>query len=378
MASSLAFIDLKKQYNEIKDDLAQRLHKVIDSCAFIQGPYVAELEEALANYVGVPHAITCANGTDALTLPLLALELKPLDAVFCPTFTFIATAEVISLRGAAPVFVDVDPVTFNMCPKDLEQKIVLLRESGQYIPKGIICVDLFGLPADYPAIEAIAKKYNLFILEDAAQGFGSRIGEKIAGSFGQVAGTSFFPAKPLGCYGDGGAVFTSDGELAKVLRSLKSHGQGKDKYEHQRVGMNSRLDTLQAGVLLAKLKVFPQELQLRQKAASLYNERLADIVEVPSIPPGYLSAYAQYTVKLKRGQRDRVQAQLKDQGIPTMVYYPKPLHKQPAYAYGAARVGECPIAENLSEVVLSLPMHPYLEESDIDRVTDALKAAIKG
>ena len=369
---SLPFIYLKKQYERIKGSLYKRLSKVLSSAGFIMGPEVAELEAALAEYAGVPEAVACANGTDALTLPLRALDIKPGDAVFCPSFTFIATAEVISLRMAAPVFVDSDPDPFNMDPEDLKRKIRALRRTGELIPKGVITVDLFGLPADYPAISAIAEEHGLWVLEDAAQGFGGRIGEKRAGSFGLAAGTSFFPAKPLGCYGDGGAVFTGDKGLAGLLRSLRLHGQGRDKYEHARVGMNSRLDSLQAAVLLEKLLVFPDELELRQKAAARYAELLGGRVACPVVPEGCLSSWAQYTVKVPQDRRDRIIAALKAKGIPAMVYYPKPLHLQPAYFSGGGESGRCPFAEKLAGEVLSLPMHPYLEPGDQERVAAAL------
>ncbi|MDR2338862.1 MAG: DegT/DnrJ/EryC1/StrS family aminotransferase [Deltaproteobacteria bacterium] len=372
----LAFIDLKRQYERIKGDLSPRLEKVLSSAAFIQGPDVRELEEELAAYVKVRHAVTCANGTDALTLPLLAWDLRPGDAVFCPTFTFIATSEVVSLRGATPVFVDVDPVTFNMDPKDLENKIRLLRSAGEYVPRAVITVDLFGLPADYDAIRKVAEAHDLLILEDAAQGFGGRIGEREAGSFGNAGATSFFPAKPLGCYGDGGAVFTDDPALAEALRSLRAHGQGSDKYEHVRIGQNSRLDTLQAAVLLSKLKAFPEELELRQRAAKGYEERLSGIVTTPKVPKGFLSSWAQYTVRVPSGQRGRIAASMKARGVPTMVYYPRPVHLQPAYRPFGGRKGDCPVAEALSSEVLSLPMHPYLTEADQDQVAGALKAAL--
>jgi dTDP-4-amino-4,6-dideoxygalactose transaminase len=375
--ANIPFIDLRKQYEHIKEDLGARIHKVMSSFAFIQGPEVKELEGLLAEYVGVPEVISCANGTDALSLPLLAYNLAPGDAVFCPTFTFIATSEVVSLRGATPIFVDVDPKTFNMDPEDLKKKIQKARADGEFIPKVIITVDLFGLPANYPAIEKIAEEFDLIVLEDAAQGFGGRIGQKKAGSFGKVSGTSFFPAKPLGCYGDGGAIFTEDKELADILRSLRSHGQGKEKYEHQRVGLNSRLDSMQAAILLSKLKVFPEELDKRQKVAERYTKQLKDIVDTPVVPKNYLSSWAQYTIKVPAEKRDKIVSFMKGKGVPTMIYYPKALHLQPAYRKGLRKIGECPKAEKLCSEVLSLPMHPYLDIKDQDYIINTLIDALK-
>ncbi|MDR2199983.1 MAG: DegT/DnrJ/EryC1/StrS family aminotransferase [Deltaproteobacteria bacterium] len=374
----LPFIDLKKQYERVKDDLAPRLEKVLSSAAFIQGPEVRELEAELARHAGVSRVVCCANGTDALLLPLMAWNVKAGDAVFCPAFTFIATSEVISLCGGTPVFVDVDPVTFNMDAADLDKKIQETRRRGEWVPRAVITVDLFGLPADYQSLRRVADKYGLLMLEDAAQGFGGRIGGTAAGNFGDAAATSFFPAKPLGCYGDGGAVLTNDLNLAAVVKSLGVHGAGDDKYEHLRIGLNSRLDTLQAAVLLSKLKIFPEELELRRKAAELYHERLRGLVEIPRVPEGCYSAWAQYTVKVPAERRDGVREFLKSRGIPSMVYYPKPLHLQPAYRACGGRRGDCPVSERLALEVLSLPMHPYLTEGDADRVAGALREALEG
>ncbi|MDR3154062.1 MAG: DegT/DnrJ/EryC1/StrS family aminotransferase [Deltaproteobacteria bacterium] len=375
---TLPFIDLKRQLEAIRGDLEPRLAKVLASAAFIQGPEVKELEEALSAFTGGTEAVSCANGTDALTLPLLAWGAGPGDAVFCPAFTFIATAEVASLRGASPVFVDVDPVTFNMDAADLGRKIEKVKAGGALRPFCVVTVDLFGLPADYAAIKKAADAFSLPILEDAAQGFGGAIGQVRAGNFGAAAATSFFPAKPLGCYGDGGAVFTRDPSLASALRSLRVHGAGADRYEHARVGMNSRLDTLQAAVLLAKLKAFPAELASRQRAAARYAELLGDAVETPVVPDGFYSAWAQYTVKIPGGRRDLVQARLKERGIPSMIYYPRPLHLQPAYLPLGGRPGDCPAAERLCAEALSLPMHPYLDDETQVRVAEALRDALKG
>jgi len=369
---SIPFIDLKKQYQYLKNDIDTFLLKAVNDGQYINGPEVSQLEKALAEYTGVSEVIACANGTDALTLPLLAWDIKPGDAVFCPSFTFIATAEVVALRGAQPIFVDIDPETFNICSKDLQIKITKVKKEGRLRPRVVIPVDLFGLPADYAALEAIAKENELFILEDAAQGFGGRFGGKQAGSFGLVGSTSFFPAKPLGCYGDGGAMFTNQSDLAAVLRSLRGHGTGSHKYEHVRVGLNSRLDTLQAAILLCKLKAFPLELAARQKVAAGYNERLAGQVITPKIPAGYLSSYAQYTIRVPREKRDKIMSILKENKIPSMIYYPKCLHLQPAFSGYGGRPGDCPEAEKASQEVLSLPMHPYLEEKTLDLITQVL------
>ena len=321
------------------------------------GPEVQELEEKLAEYVGVKHAITCANGTDALTLSLMVLDIKEDDAVFCPTFTFFATAEVISFANATPVFVDSNEQTFNICPIDLEKRIQQTIAEGKLKPKAIIAVDLFGLPANYPELEVIAKKYNLKLIEDAAQGFGGSINGKKAGSFGDIATTSFFPAKPLGCYGDGGAVFTNNDEYAELLRSYRVHGKGTDKYDNVRIGVNSRLDTIQAAILLEKLAEFPQELINRNKAAANYENELTNQYITPQVPNGYVSSWAQYT--LLSENREQVMAQYKEQGIPTVIYYGTCMHQQTAFADLDYQNGDFPIAEKLCKQVFSLPMHGY-------------------
>ncbi|MDR2613345.1 MAG: DegT/DnrJ/EryC1/StrS family aminotransferase [Deltaproteobacteria bacterium] len=375
---TLPFIDLKKQYEAIREDLEPRLARILGDAAFIQGPEVKELETALAGFAGAAECVTCANGTDALTLPLLAWDIGPGDAVFCPAFSFIATAGVVSLRHATPVFVDVDPVTFNIDAGDLARKIRGVKAGGRLAPRAVVTVDLFGLPADYDAVRAVAGAEGLLVLEDAAQGFGGEIGGRRAGSLGAVSATSFFPAKPLGCYGDGGAVFTSDAGLADTLRSLRAHGAGADRYEHVRIGMNSRLDTLQAAVLLAKLRAFPAELLARQEAADRYDGLLRGLVETPRIPVGFRSSWAQYTVRIPGGRRDGVQRLMRERGIPTMVYYPRPLHLQPAFLAHGGGPGDCPVAERLSGEVLSLPMHPYLEAGIQGRVAEALREALRG
>ena len=358
---TIQFIDLAAQYQHLKTKIDARIKTVLDHGKYIMGPEVQELESELANYVGVKHAITCANGTDALTLAMMVLNIKPGDAVFCPTFTFFATAEVIAYEGATPVFVDSDEATFNICPIDLEKRIQATIAEGKLMPKAIIAVDLFGLPANYPEIQNIADKYNLKLVEDAAQGFGGSINGKRAGSFGDIATTSFFPAKPLGCYGDGGAVFTNNDEYAELLKSYRVHGKGKDKYDNVRIGMNSRLDTIQAAILLEKLAEFPTELINRNKAADNYEKSLSDKYQTPKVPTGYVSSWAQYT--LVSANRDVEMSAYIEQGIPTMIYYGKCMHEQTAFNQLGYQTGDFPIAEKLAESVFSLPMHGYINES---------------
>lgn len=357
----MEFIDLKAQYQHLKTRIDKRIQNVLDHGKYIMGPEVQELEEKLAEYVGVKHAITCGNGTDALTLALMVLDIKAGDAVFCPTFTFFATAEVISFANATPVFVDSDEQTFNICPIDLEIRIQKVITEGKLVPKAIIAVDLFGLPANYPEIEKIANKYDLKLIEDAAQGFGGSINGKKAGSFGDIATTSFFPAKPLGCYGDGGAVFTNNDEYAELLRSYRVHGKGQDKYDNVRIGMNSRLDTIQAAILLEKLAEFPQELINRNKAARNYELKLKGLHKTPQVPSGYISSWAQYT--LRDENRDEVMKKYKQKGIPTVVYYPTCLHEQTAFNL-LNDLTSLPIAESFSRQVFSIPMHGYLNLTD--------------
>ena len=381
------------------------------SGAYIMGPQVRELEKQLAEYVGVKHCLTCANGTDALTLALKAWGIGPGDAVFVPDFTFFSSAEVVSLEGATPVFVDVCEATFNLDAADLERAIQRVLAEGRLTPKVIVAVDLFGLPADYPAIRAVADRYGLKILEDGAQGFGGSIqmADQVghddnvipgltgnlnrpsrACSFGDISTTSFFPAKPVGCYGDGGAVFTDNDEWAALIESYRVHGKGQFKYDNVRIGMNSRLDTIQAAVLLVKLKAFiDYELDAVNVAAERYTERLQELA-TPVIPDGFRSSWAQYTLRLRdREQRDNLQAALKAVGIPSMVYYPKPMHLQTAFADGRSRSAMtdtvipgltgnlCPVATSLCDRVLSLPMHPYLTEEQIDTVCNAIHNALR-
>ena len=354
----MQFIDLQAQYQHLKTKIDSRIQAVLDHGKYIMGPEVKELEHNLAEYVGVKHALTCANGTDALTLAMMVLEIEQGDAVFCPTFTFFATAETIAFQGATPVFVDSNEDTFNICPEHLEQQIEKVIAEGKLKPKAIISVDLFGLPADYPRLQEIAKKYDLKIIEDAAQGFGGEINGQRAGSFGDIATTSFFPAKPLGCYGDGGALFTDNDDYAALIESYRVHGKGSDKYDNVRIGMNSRLDTIQAAILLEKLAEFPTELKARNAAAEKYTAELQDVYKTPVVPEGYVSSWAQYT--LVSPKRDSEMAKYKEQGIPTMVYYGTCMHQQTAFKELGYTDADFPIASRLSKQVFSLPMHPYL------------------
>ena len=368
----MEFRDLKAQYNKYKTQIDLAILEVIQGANFIGGKQVTTLEKRLAEYVGVKHCISCANGTEAMTLLMMAWDIKEGDAVFVPDFTFFSTGEVVSFRGATPIFVDVDRDTFNIDTIKLEKTIQKVIAEGKLTPKLIIPVDLFGLPANHIEIEKIAEIYDLKILEDAAQGFGGSIHGKKACSFGDAATTSFFPAKPLGCYGDGGAIFTNDDELAKLLNSLKVHGKGEDKYDNVRIGVNSRLDSIQAAVLNVKLTAFIEhELEDVNRVYKLYNEKLKGIVETPFIPQGYVSSFAQYTIKLKnKEQRDNLQSYLKDKDIPSMIYYVKPMHKQGAFADYIYHEDDFGITNELCDTVLSLPMHPYLSENDINKVVE--------
>lgn len=366
----MEFRDLKAQYQRYKKEIDEAIQRVLDNACFIGGMEVTKLEERLAEYVGVKHCITCANGTDAMLLALTAWDIKEGDAVFVPDFTFFATGEVVALRGATPVFVDVDRDTYNIDTAKLEETIKRTLKDGRLTPKVIIPVDLFGLPADHIEIERIAKKYGLLILEDGAQGFGGSINGKKACSFGDAAATSFFPAKPLGCYGDGGAIFTNDDSLAELIESLKVHGKGSNKYYNIRIGVNSRLDAIQAAVLNIKLTaLIEHELDDVNRVYKLYNEKLVGIVEVPLIPEGFHSSFAQYTIKLNnKEQRDGLKAKLKEQGIPSMIYYPKPMHKQEAFMDIELNENLFKVTNELCDIVLSLPMHPYMSEENIEQV----------
>lgn len=374
----MEFRDLKRQYKALKPEMDARIANVINSANFISGFEVEELEQKLAAYVGVKYCITCANGTDAITLALMAWNIKKKDAVFVPNFTFFASGECPAYQGATPIFVDVDRYTYNISPEKLEEAIIQVKKEGKYNPKVIIAVDLFGLPADYQKIKIICEKYHLLLLEDGAQGFGGMIGEKKACSFGDISTTSFFPAKPLGCYGDGGAVFTDNDEWADLIKSYRIHGQNKkDKYNNVRIGINSRLDTIQAAVLLVKIEAFKNyELNNINQIANIYTERLSDIPDLvlPIIKNDFVSSWAQYTIQLpEEVERAEVQAKLKEKEIPTMVYYKKPMHLQKAFVGTDSAIANCPVTESLCKKVLSIPIHPYLNESEIVQVVESIR-----
>lgn len=375
----MEFRDLKKQYEVLKNEIDTGINKILCQCNFISGSEVAELEEALAAYVGSEHCITCGNGTDALTLAMMAWEIGSGDAVFVPDFTFFASGETAALLGAEPVFVDVDPDTFNISPSALKRAVEHVLQEGRLRPRVIIAVDLFGLPAAYPELRKIADEYGLLILEDGAQGFGGEISGRLACSFGDISTTSFFPAKPLGCYGDGGAIFTNDSRIAAYLRSVRVHGKGSDKYDNVRLGMNSRLDTLQAAILMPKLKAFvSSEKASVNRAARLYAEALSGFVKVPVVPEQYVSSWAQYSICLpEESVRDGLRDYLRKNGIPSMVYYPKPMHKQQAFAAYMQDEALFPTTNRLCKTVLSLPMHPYLTEEEISFVTEKIQTYMK-
>lgn len=372
----MQFIDLKTQYAQLKSDIDARIHSVLDRQAFIQGPEVRELEEALAAFSGAKRVVTCANGTDALQLALMALEVGPGDAVFVPSFTYTATAEVILLLGARPIFVDSDPDTFNIDFASAEAAIERVKAQGTLRPAVLMTVDLFGQPVDYDCARALADRHGLRFISDAAQGFGADFnGRRVGSGMADVTTTSFFPAKPLGCYGDGGAVFTDDDAIADTIRSICLHGKGEAKYDVVRVGVNSRLDTLQAAILIPKLAAFADELEKRHAVAQAYTARLKGKVVTPISAEGAARfAWAQYTIKVE--DRDGMQARLKAAGVPSNIYYPRPMHLQPAYLEYGEGEGSLPVAERLSHEVLSLPMHPYLTEAEIDQVCGAVLSAI--
>ena len=376
----MEFIDLKAQYKKLKNEIDNNIEQVINEANYISGPQVKELEKELAEYVGTKYCATCANGTDALSIALMAFDIKAGDAVFVPTFTFFSTAEVVSYAGATPIFVDVRRDTYNIDVEKLEKAIKQVKEDGKLNPKAIIPVDLFGQPAEHSKIREIANKYNLYIIEDGAQGFGGEINGKKACAFGDINTTSFFPAKPLGCYGDGGAIFTDNEELYNLIVSIRVHGKGSFKYDNVRIGLNSRLDTIQAGILLPKLKAFKEyELENRNKWAKVYSEKLKNYVKVPVVLDGYLSSWAQYTVQLEsEEQRNSVQAKLKEKGIPTNIYYPKPLHRQIVYSDYNYNLDDLTVSEDLCKKVLSIPMHPYLTDELVNEVCDNLIEALRG
>ena len=366
----MQFRDLKTQYTVLKNEMDKAILDVVASSAYVMGPKIKEMEMAFADYVGTKHCIACNSGTDALLLALKAWDVKPGDAVFVPSFTFFASAEVIAMQGATPVFVDVDKDTFNIDVADLERKIEQILKAGKLTPRVVIAVDLFGLPADFKAVRKVADKYHLYVLEDGAQGFGGHIGDKKACTFGDISTTSFFPAKPVGCYGDGGAVFTDNDEWAALMESYHIHGKGSDRYDNVRIGMNSRLDSIQAAILIVKLKAFKDyELVDVNKVAARYTEKLKGVVKTPVVPEGFYSSWAQYTLQLKdKEQRAGLQAALKALDIPTAIYYPIPMHRQTAFSYLNLDDNRCPVSDQLADTVISLPIHPYLNEKDQDLI----------
>lgn len=372
----IEFIDLGAQRRRLGRRVDEAILRVVDHGKYIMGPEVATFEQELAAFCGAKHVLSCANGTDALGLALMAKDLKPGQAVLVPSFTFAATAEVVAWFDAVPVFVDVLEDTFNMDPVSLEAGIATAKRLGLE-PAGIIPVDLFGLPAGYDEILAIAAAHRLWAICDAAQSFGACYKGRNVGTLGDITTTSFFPAKPLGCYGDGGAVLTDDDDIAAVLKSLRVHGQGSDKYDNVRIGMNARLDTIQAAVLSQKLSIFSDEIEARKRVAQRYADLLGDIVHVPAVPEGHTSVWAQYTVRLPSGcDRDAVVPRLKEADVPTAVYYAKPLHQQTAYRHYPVAGNGLPVSDRLAAEVLSLPMHPYLAEAVQRRITDALRRAL--
>jgi dTDP-4-amino-4,6-dideoxygalactose transaminase len=370
------FVDLAAQQARIRERVDAAVSRVFDHGQYIMGPEVAELEARLSAHCGAAHTVACSSGTDALAMVLMAKNLRPGQAVFCPAFTFVATAEVVAWLGAHIWFVDVDADTFNMDPASLEVAISLAREAGQE-PVGVIPVDLFGIPADYDAVSKIAAREGLWVLGDAAQSYGARYHNRRVGTLAMATATSFFPAKPLGAYGDGGAIFTDDAELAETLRSILFHGKGESQYDNVRVGMTGRIDTVQAAVLIEKLAIFDDEIAARNRIAARYSAALAGHAATPHVPEGLQSVWAQYTIKLPaQADRNAIQAHMKAQGVPSAVYYAKPLHRQEAYSHHGIAGGALPVTDQLSACVLSLPMHPYLDEETQDRVTNALMSAL--
>lgn len=369
----IPFIDLKSQYAAIKDKVEAGIKRVLEHGQYILGPEVAECEKRLAHFAGSRHCLSVSSGTDALVAPLMALGIGPGDAVFLPTFTFTATAEVVVLVGARPVYVDIHPRLFNIDVNHLATQVAAVKKEGTHRPRAVIAVDLFGLPADYAALNKVCEAEELMLIDDAAQSYGGALNNKRVGSLAPITATSFFPAKPLGCYGDGGAIFCDDDALHAKLVSIRVHGQGRSKYEVERIGLNARFDTIQAAVILAKLDVFEGELERRQQVARRYGEALDGAVETPEIPAGYRSAWAQYSILADK--RDAIAAALKGEGIPTAIYYPIPMHLQAAYRDFGAGEGSCPVAERLARRVLSLPMHPYLDEATIARVAAIVRRA---
>jgi dTDP-4-amino-4,6-dideoxygalactose transaminase len=371
----IPFIDIAAQRRRLGRSVDDAVARVLAHCQFVMGPEVRELETQLAEFSGARHAISCSSGTDALLLVLMAKNIGPGDAVICPSFTFCATAEAVAFLGATPVFAEVDEATFNLSASSARKAVATAKKLGLK-PKAIIPVDLFGLPADFDEILKVAADESLFVLDDAAQGFGATYKGKPVGTFGLATATSFFPAKPLGCYGDGGAIFTDDDALAETVRSLRVHGHGADKYDNIRIGMTGRLDTIQAAILIEKLKIFPEEIEARNRAARRYNDGFRDIAAVPEVPNHSVSVWAQYTIRLAPGKRDGLAAALKAEGIPTAIYYPIPLHKQAAYRGYPAVDGGLALSERLAAEVISLPIHAYLDEATQDRIIGAVRRAL--
>ena len=376
LTAPIDFIDLQAQRRRLGENLNAAVLKAVSDGKYILGPQVIELEKRLSEFAGVKHTVTCANGTDALMIILRAWDIGPGDAVFVPAFTFAASAEVVALVGASPVFVDVLEDTYNIDPASLEAAIAMVKRDGKLKPRVVMPVDLFGQPADYKKIEAICTREKLLLLCDSAQGFGGKLNGRVAGGIGDAATTSFFPAKPLGCYGDGGAVLTDDDKVADLLRSIRVHGQGSDKYDNVRIGLASRLDTVQAAVLSEKLKIFPDEIEARDAIAKRYAEGLHDVVTVPSVPADLTSVWAQYTIRVSGGRRDALAAALKAEGIPTAIYYPIPLHRQIAYKQYPIGRGGLAVSDRLAGEVISLPMHPYLDQPTQARIVDATRRAL--
>ncbi len=372
---NIPFVDLRSQYKHLEPEIRESIDKVLEHGQFIMGPEVFQLEKELAKFTGSEYVITCSSGTDALLMSLMAKNIGPGDAVFTSTFSFIATAEVISLLGATPVFVDINEDTFNIDINKLEQAVQKYSKQGSLLPKCIIPVDIFGLPCDYDALNSIVERYDLFLISDSAQSLGGKYQDRAVGTLSQITTTSFFPAKPLGCYGDGGAIFTSDDEFAQELKSIRLHGKGHDKYDNVRIGLNGRLDTLQAAVLIPKLGVLSEEIKKRNELAQRYTTELSGIVKTPEVPNGYESAWAQYSILLS--SRDNIKDKLNNNGVPTVIYYPKPLHLQTVFRDLGYKIGDFPVAENVANKILSLPVHPYLTDHDQLAVIDAIKDVLR-
>jgi dTDP-4-amino-4,6-dideoxygalactose transaminase len=374
---SIPFIDVASQRQRLGKSIDEAMARVLGHCQFINGPEVTQLEALLASFSGARHVVTCASGTDALLMVLMAKGLGRGDAVLCPSFTFCATGEAVALTGATPVFVDVDEATFNIDAASLKRGIATARQLGLK-PRAVIPVDLFGQSADHDAVAAVAEAEGLFVLDDAAQGFGASYKGRRIGTLGLATATSFFPAKPLGCFGDGGAIFTDDAQLAETLKSIRVHGQGSDKYDNVRLGLTGRLDTMQAAILIEKLRIFEDEIEARNRVAERYARGLGNVVTVPRLAAGCSSVWAQYTIRLPRGtNRDAFAAALKAQGVPTAIYYPKSMHQQTAYRDFPVADGGLPVSERLSDDVIALPMHAYLDEATQDRVIAAVREAVQ-